>query len=230
MPRSGSWPSPTISWPYEGIVAPVGPRKPRLARTLDRHVRRKMIEPGLPDLSVGKQCALLSISRSSFYHEPKGETDLTLDLMRLIDTQFLETPFYGVGQMTWHLRNEEQLVNEKPIRRLMRLMGLMPLRCPAVSCAAMHEREPKAQHPQAREGAQDLPLFAARLAGGSTEPGLGGGHHLPANATRVPLPCRHHGLVHPQGLGLAHFRHAPSRRLPAITCRSTGRRTFASRR
>jgi hypothetical protein len=27
-------------------------------------------------------------------------------LMRLIDVQFLETPFFGVRQMTWHLRNE----------------------------------------------------------------------------------------------------------------------------
>lgn len=86
-----------------------------------------MIEPNLPGLSVGKQCALLSISRSSFYYEPKGESEMNLDLMRLIDKQFLETPFYGVRQMTWHLRNEDHLVNEKRIRRLMRLMGLMPI-------------------------------------------------------------------------------------------------------
>ena len=86
-----------------------------------------MIEPNLPGLSVGKQCKLLSISRSSFYYEPKGETEMNLDLMRLIDKQFLETPFYGVRQMTWHLRNEDHLVNEKRIRRLMRLMGLMPI-------------------------------------------------------------------------------------------------------
>lgn len=86
-----------------------------------------MIERGHPDLPVGKQCALLSISRSSFYYEPKGETELNLGLMRKIDKQFLETPFYGVRQMTWHLRNEGHLVNEKRIRRLMRLMGLMPI-------------------------------------------------------------------------------------------------------
>ncbi|WP_409557784.1 IS3 family transposase [Aliiroseovarius sp. M344] len=100
-----------------------------LARKLkpDRQVRRKMIEPNLPGLSVGKQCALLSISRSSFYYEPKGESQMNLDLMRLIDKQFLETPFYGVRQMTWHLRNDDHLVNEKRIRRLMRLMGLMPI-------------------------------------------------------------------------------------------------------
>ncbi len=86
-----------------------------------------MIEPNLPGLSVGKQCALLSISRSSFYYEPKGETEMNLGLMRVIDKQFLETPFYGVRQMTWHLRNEDHLVNEKRIRRLMRLMGIMPI-------------------------------------------------------------------------------------------------------
>lgn len=39
-----------------------------------------MIEPGNPNLSIGKQCKLLSISRSSFYYTPKGETALNLML------------------------------------------------------------------------------------------------------------------------------------------------------
>ncbi len=86
-----------------------------------------MVEPASPDLSIGKQCRLLSISRSSFYDTPRGETALKFALMRQIDEQFLETPFFGVRQMTWHLRNEGHLVNEKRIRRLMRLMGLMPI-------------------------------------------------------------------------------------------------------
>ncbi|WP_232617745.1 IS3 family transposase [Pseudooceanicola antarcticus] len=87
-------------------------------------LRRQMIEPGNPDLSIGKQCKLLSIPRSSFYYRPKGETALNLALMRQIDEQSLETPFFGVRQMTWHLRNEGHQVNEKRIRRL---MGLMPI-------------------------------------------------------------------------------------------------------
>ena len=86
-----------------------------------------MIERPHPKLSVGAQCRLLSISRSSFYYEPQGETAMNLDLMLLIDKQFLETPFYGVRQMTWHLQNEGHAVNEKRIRRLMRLMRLMPI-------------------------------------------------------------------------------------------------------
>jgi putative transposase len=86
-----------------------------------------MVDKDRPRLSVGAQCRQLSISRSSFYYAPKGETALNLGLMRLIDAQLLETPFYGVRQMTWHLRAEGLAVNEKRIRRLMRLMGLMPI-------------------------------------------------------------------------------------------------------
>ena len=47
--------------------------------------------------------------------------------MLQIDKQFLETPFHGVRQMIWHLRNEGHPVNEKRIRRLMRLMRLIPI-------------------------------------------------------------------------------------------------------
>ena len=86
-----------------------------------------MIEHAHPKLSIRAQCGLLSISRSSFYYAPQGETEMNLALMRLIDKQFLETPFYGVRQMTWHLQNEGHAVNVKRIRRLMRLMRLMPI-------------------------------------------------------------------------------------------------------
>eukprot|EP01031_Cornospumella_fuschlensis_P000349 gene349-443_t len=46
------------------------------------------------------QCRLLSLPRSSFYYELRGETEMNLALMLLIDKQFLDTPFYGVQQMT----------------------------------------------------------------------------------------------------------------------------------
>ena len=86
-----------------------------------------MIERDHPILSIRTQCRLPSIARSSFYHTPQGETDLSLTLMRQIDEQFLGTPFHGVRQMTWHLRNEGHAVNQKRVRLLMRLMGLMPI-------------------------------------------------------------------------------------------------------
>jgi putative transposase len=75
-----------------------------------------MIKPDHPDRSIGRQYRLLSISRSSFNDSPLGETDANLAMMRLIDKQFLDTPFYGVRQMTWHFRNEGYPVHDKRIR------------------------------------------------------------------------------------------------------------------
>ena len=42
-----------------------------------------MIDHGHPRLSIVRQCALVSISRSSFYREPTAEREQTLRLMRL---------------------------------------------------------------------------------------------------------------------------------------------------
>lgn len=44
--------------------------------------------------------------------------------MRLMDAQYLKTPFYGVDKMTEWLRRQGHPVNPKRVRRLMRLMGL----------------------------------------------------------------------------------------------------------
>jgi len=89
--------------------------------------RRQMIEPEHPSLSVVRQCELVSISRSGFYYQPAGETAENLALMRLIDAQFLETPWYGSRQMARHLRRDGHEVGRKRVRRLMALMGLVPI-------------------------------------------------------------------------------------------------------
>ena len=47
--------------------------------------------------------------------------------MRLIDAQFLETPWYGSRQMARHLRREGHVVGRKRVRRLMAKMGLTPI-------------------------------------------------------------------------------------------------------
>lgn len=44
--------------------------------------------------------------------------------MRLLDEQYLKTPFYGSRRMTEALRGRGYIVNRKRVRRLMRLMGL----------------------------------------------------------------------------------------------------------
>jgi putative transposase len=48
---------------------------------------------------LGRQCRLLSISRSLFYYAPKGESTENLALTRRIDELFLKYPFYDSRQM-----------------------------------------------------------------------------------------------------------------------------------
>lgn len=83
-----------------------------------------MVDREHQELSVVGQCSLLSISRSTYYYERQGESPENLELMRRIDEQYLETPFYGSRQMTRHLRREGLVVNRKRVQRLMGLMGL----------------------------------------------------------------------------------------------------------
>jgi putative transposase len=54
----------------------------------------------------------------------KGESPLNLSLMRVIDAQFLETPWYGSRQMARHLRRGGYVVGRKRVRRLMAKMGV----------------------------------------------------------------------------------------------------------
>ena len=77
-------------------------------------MKRAMIDRKDRALSVSRQCRILSLPRSSLYYQRKGESAYNLELMTLIDKQFLETPFYGVRQMTWHLRACGHKVNKKP--------------------------------------------------------------------------------------------------------------------
>ena len=91
---------------------------------MSRGERKAMIAPDRPGLSLSRQCRLLSISRSSFYYAPRGESPENLALMRRIDELFLKYPFYGSRQMVHQLRREGVRVGRHRVRRLMRLMGL----------------------------------------------------------------------------------------------------------
>ena len=71
-----------------------------------------------------RQCVLLGISRSSVYYQPVPASQKNLELMQLIDQQYLERPFYGSQRITAWLRNQGYSVNRKRVRRLMGILGL----------------------------------------------------------------------------------------------------------
>lgn len=81
-----------------------------------------MIEIRKPKLSISRQCVILNISRSSVYYKPKPIKPEDLELMRLIDEQYLKTPFYGSRTFRNHLLRLGYKINRKRVQRLMRLM------------------------------------------------------------------------------------------------------------
>lgn len=86
-----------------------------------------LIEKDNPELNVVDQCRALGLSRSTYYHEPKGENLLNLKLMHRLDELYTKHPFYGVRKMTEQLRQEGCLVNAKRVRRLIQQMGLQAI-------------------------------------------------------------------------------------------------------
>ena len=138
-----------------------------------------MIDREGPKLSLVRQCALLGLSRSSLYYLPTEAGAEDLELMALIDRQYLKTPFYGSRRMTAWLRIQGHQVNRKRVRRLMQVMGLEAI-----------YRRPNSSKPSL--GHKVCPYL---LRGTGDQPGLGSGYHLHTNGSGLPLPGSYHGLV-----------------------------------
>lgn len=85
--------------------------------------RKNMVEPNHHDLSISTQLGLLSISRSSFYYVPVGESEQNLEIMRFMDEQYMSTPYYGVLRLAALLKIAGFPVNVKRVRRLMKLVN-----------------------------------------------------------------------------------------------------------
>jgi len=94
---------------------------------MSRQRRREMVDRKHPALSAARQCALLSISRSSVYYRPRGHSQNDPAVMKLIDQQYLTTPFNGSRRMKVWLGRQGYSANRKRVRRLMRTMGLQAI-------------------------------------------------------------------------------------------------------
>ena len=73
------------------------------------------------------RCQALGRARSSSYYQPRGESALNLNLMRWLDEEFTRHNFKGVLALRNYLRQQGYGVNEKRVRRLVRLMGQEPV-------------------------------------------------------------------------------------------------------
>jgi putative transposase len=83
-----------------------------------------LIEHDNKSVSVREQCELLELNRSSLYYKKADIDAWDLELMKLIDEQYMKTPFFGSRRMTATLKKSGYSVNRKRVRRLMELMGI----------------------------------------------------------------------------------------------------------
>ncbi len=75
-------------------------------------------------LSLSRQCQLLGLNRAALYYQAVQVDAYELELMALLDRQYLRTPFYGSRRMTAWLQTQGHAVNRKRVQRLMQRMGL----------------------------------------------------------------------------------------------------------
>src|SRR6266702_5837139 len=86
--------------------------------------KRALIEPAHPQISIARQCDLVGLPRSTYYYHTQGESAENLTVMRLLDKQYTDTPYYGVRRMTAWLRSQGYHVNNKRVARLLYTMGI----------------------------------------------------------------------------------------------------------
>lgn len=92
--------------------------------------KRDLIEPSNKHIGISRQCSLLSISRSQYYYRPKPESRENLAIMKAMDKEYRDHPFYGVRRLREHVEKKMRVpVNSKRIRRLMRLMVFEAIYC-----------------------------------------------------------------------------------------------------
>jgi putative transposase len=84
---------------------------------------------------------LLGLSRSGYYYQPRGESELNLLLMRLIDQEYTAHPFLGYRKMVRFLRERDYPVNKKRVARLMQVMGLAAM-VPGPNTSRPHPAHP----------------------------------------------------------------------------------------
>jgi putative transposase len=82
-----------------------------------------MINRNHENLSISGQCKLLSINRSGYYYTPMQESEEDLGILRLLDEQYLHTPFYGIRRLTKWLQKKDYKINRKRVKRLMNVIG-----------------------------------------------------------------------------------------------------------
>ena len=83
-----------------------------------------MIDSNSSNLSIAKQCDLLSINKSTYYYKQRGLTERDLEIMKMIDEIYTEHPYFGARRMSKHLEPHGIVIGRKAVSRYYRIMAI----------------------------------------------------------------------------------------------------------
>jgi putative transposase len=92
-------------------------------------MRKGFIETGDDQMSICKQCELLSVARSTLYYTPSKALDKDLKIMLELDKLYMEDTTRGTRRMTKELRKLGYRIGRCHVRSLMRIMRLKAVYC-----------------------------------------------------------------------------------------------------
>ena len=112
------------------------------------------------------------------------ESEENEEIMKWIDRQYLEAPFYGSRRMTICLKRDGYDVNRKRVMRLMRKMGL------AGQAPGPNTSKPHPEH-------KVYPYLVERAGYWDSQSGMEYGYHLYSDEAWLYVPDSCDGLVQP---------------------------------
>ena len=91
--------------------------------------KKQCIQPMHPQLTIQRQCELIELPRFSYYRESVADQEKpeNLEIMKMIDSEYTNHPFYGSRKIRAALRRKGYNINRKRVQRLMRKMGIQSI-------------------------------------------------------------------------------------------------------
>lgn len=87
--------------------------------------RQGLVKRNHPELSVSRQCRLLSLNRSSLYYQPvRKEASMDQPFKQEIELIMTEFPYYGSRKVAAHIKKSGILIGRRRTIRLLREMNL----------------------------------------------------------------------------------------------------------
>lgn len=83
-----------------------------------------MIDNNSSNLSIARQCNLLSVNKSTYYYKQRGLTEQELGIMKIIDEIYTEHPYFGARRMSKYLESYDITIGRKAVSRYYRIMAI----------------------------------------------------------------------------------------------------------